>query len=537
MKCIIDELNENDEGICKVSNDDNLLEVIFDFDLSNEDRLLALEKYQEQFGEAVIEISNRIFSMYLVSGTKLLREFIVELALNSKLEDTIKIEGCKVLCCKYDILENFEVLDKVISLLKNVPIPCKIDAIFYLMRKTEFDDNSLEHFKNVINNQEIECDYRYKTVISLESKNKIPNKNYFLKSSLFEFIHNSKNMTQYRILCGQYLLQKIELQDKERTNVQFILFNFMNDTELDYDIRADATDVLLHLGDEEHRKLAQNMIITLGGGTLKTVFDNKQNVHHYSIEESANLILEHIHTLKLNEKSTFKNAQDELVNIVVSKFKKELELKVDNYVSNTRYNVRFTPELKHDAGEIIERFNVDTYEPLRLALNRITLDRAVYGKFNSNLSTIFMYIWNYILNQSKDIQDELKGRMIEELVDSAKKCATGYVYRLVNVLSGYTEYNIKISWEDQIVANLSGRLNKRIRDIEDEELRGDIMSELTMIGDENLQNRFKFLAFFRSVIPKLRQEMWEEFKDYITDPDFDLYFRKAISKYEGMDMI
>ena len=30
----------------------------------------------------------------------------------------------------------------------------------------------------------------------------------------------------------------------------------------------------------------------------------------------------------------------------------------------------------------------------------------------------------------------------------------------------------------------------------------------------------------------IRQELYEEFKEYITDTDFDLYFRAAIATYE-----
>ena len=46
--------------------------------------------------------------------------------------------------------------------------------------------------------------------------------------------------------------------------------------------------------------------------------------------------------------------------------------------------------------------------------------------------------------------------------------------------------------------------------------------------------RGNFLKFFRKNISFIREEMYLEFKDDITSPDFDLYFRKAISHYEGV---
>ena len=42
-----------------------------------------------------------------------------------------------------------------------------------------------------------------------------------------------------------------------------------------------------------------------------------------------------------------------------------------------------------------------------------------------------------------------------------------------------------------------------------------------------------FLKFFREHLGNIRHEIWEEFKEDITDTDFDMYFRKAVQKYEG----
>ena len=47
------------------------------------------------------------------------------------------------------------------------------------------------------------------------------------------------------------------------------------------------------------------------------------------------------------------------------------------------------------------------------------------------------------------------------------KCATGYVTRLVNALSGFGDFSLKISWEDEISTKISMRLNQEIIKIED----------------------------------------------------------------------
>ena len=76
--------------------------------------------------------------------------------------------------------------------------PCQIDAVCLLMSDKKFKTQSLLYFSNIINNQELECDFRYKTILSLETKD-IKNKNFFLQHSMIIFISNTKNRTLYRI--------------------------------------------------------------------------------------------------------------------------------------------------------------------------------------------------------------------------------------------------------------------------------------------------------------------------------------------------
>ena len=122
---------------------------------------------------------------------------------------------------------------------------------------------------------------------------------------------------------------------------------------------------------------------------------------------------------------------------------------------------------------------------------------------------------------------------MEELVESNNKCSTGYVSRLVNTLSGFDEsMSITISFEDQIIANLEGRLNANIKMIKDEEYMDLVLHEMTIpVIFYNL--RLHFLKFFREHISHIRQEMYEEFREFMTDTDYDFYFRKAIIHYEG----
>ena len=96
------------------------------------------------------------------------------------------------------------------------------------------------------------------------------------------------------------------------------------------------------------------------------------------------------------------------------------------------------------------------------------------------------------------------------------------------------EYQRDISFEDQIIANLESRLNNEIEKIQDEDIRGDILEEMT-IPVIHYNRRMKFLGFFRSCISRIREEMYQEFRSYMEDNDYDFYFRKAIIHYEGCE--
>jgi len=143
-------------------------------------------------------------------------------------------------------------------------------------------------------------------------------------------------------------------------------------------------------------------------------------------------------------------------------------------------------------------------------------------------------------------------------------CSSGFASRLVNV----------ISWRDQIVANFTGRLNTRARDIAYEEhiqkngklynfreckyigcdvenddhryddaqhkkkllnmlekFQENVLEEMTVNNNE-FAARKNLRKFFRKNMLGIRQELYEEFKEHIPDTDFDLYFRAAIATYE-----
>ena len=56
---------------------------------------------------------------------------------------------------------------------------------------------------------------------------------------------------------------------------------------------------------------------------------------------------------------------------------------------------------------------------------------------------------------------------------------------------------------------------------------------MLLTDGKSISSRFNFLKFFRENLGKIRQDLWETFKDDMSDCDFDFYMRKAIARYEG----
>jgi hypothetical protein len=262
------------------------------------------------------------------------------------------------------------------------------------------------------------------------------------------------------------------------------------------DIRADACDILLAYGTPENVENARLILFVLGGGerARHNIFKNSQNVHNHAVEESVEKMIEYISTFVPRTVSpyTFEKAKDDLTELIKAE-----------------------PD---EAKRVI----------LESAMVRITIDRAIYGRFHLSLAHIIAKMWTYI--QDSPHRDELQKRLLEELIDSNNKCSSGYVSRIVNTLSGFGDMSLQISFEDQIVTVLETRLNAEIMNDENADT---ILDEMTL-PVRFFEKRGTFLKFFRTHISRIREEMYEEFKEYVNTYDYDMYFRKAIMHYEGL---
>ena len=371
----------------------NLPTTIFDFTNNIDIRILALELYYNEKKDETIELINRINGMYQMSGISTLEIFLTQITKTKKLPILLRLEAAKSLIAYTELEDEVEADDteeekeqketdnKLISIrnqkkLKNssnvlkdiciesseLPTPCRVEALLMLMNFEKYQQEAKTCFNYLINDQKIECEFRYNTILALENKilefvkeelnglffnkdfvselyescsgliksefpafspnmeslqfflllikrlnfdlsrklffkylpKKVNNFEYFLFNAQLSFLFDDNNMTYYKILSSQYLLQKFTIPESQKFEIEHVLLNFAMDNELDYNRRADAADVLLQLGSPIMKEHGRLIILQLGGieGPVHTVFENAQNVHTEEIDSSVIEILE-----------------------------------------------------------------------------------------------------------------------------------------------------------------------------------------------------------------------------------------------------
>lgn len=621
MNTLIEKIDYNStDDTSKFEFDETQLsKYILDLSLPLEIRIKSIEMYYKNNKEDTIEIISRITGMYQFSGTKIIQNFLYYICMNNiEISTFLKLECAKSLLSFSEYEEDISKDDDAILVevktesnkqirernkdrqilgyrsLNNIcniavndkefPTPCKIDAVYMLMETDYYKLESDSYFRIIINDITIECDYRYKTILNLEKK-KLLNFDFYIRFACLDFLNNILNKTMYRILAGQYLLQYCENIDKE--HIYETLHRFAIDEELDYNLRADAADTLLTFGSDDVKLKAREIIEILGqmggGGIVKTVFDNAQNVHVKEIEKSVADILEIIlmnKTIIVGENPIdFEFVKNKIGNILkdeIPKFPKEDDS--DKKCSNCKINCQD----EFCSPTCLKMFK--RHKRVILSINRIEIDRTLYSKMNSNLSNIIVKLWSYI--QESEFAEDMTKRLLEELEDMSGTCSSGFISRLVNTLSGFGDLSIKISFDDQIISNFVGRLNmyarkitdidspfrkdrlydvievyvyskgvnkeykkaKNMKELIDEYLKIDRENKIDIILDyfeeqvlnemtletTKFNDRRHFLMFFREYMLRIREELYEEFKDFVSDTEFDLCIRKAISNYEGV---
>ena len=159
-------------NILDQTNLEELKDIIFDFDNSIDDRIKAFMIWHEQPNDLIYEITNKLTTMYLFSGSSMIKEFLVAVIMEPGIHDIIKMEFAKTLCYQQDSKENYDILNQTIQIIESIAVVLLLDCIILLMKSDDIDhiQQSRDYFNAIINNQENDEHFRYRTILSLEFK-------------------------------------------------------------------------------------------------------------------------------------------------------------------------------------------------------------------------------------------------------------------------------------------------------------------------------------------------------------------------------
>jgi hypothetical protein len=479
-----------------------LQKLFFDGEKSISFRSSVLHRLWTLNPEICLESTNKICSMFSFSKTSVFRKLLSYIVTESDNDISIRTECARVL---YD--DNKENGYQCFLCICNdkrahsLSTPIRIDIIRTLMETDKHYNETLKLFIQILTDKKLPCEYRYKTLLSIQrdtTRSCIPK---YIDEAYFTFVECNDITTNFRILASQYLLQKPGYPLKSK--VEDIIIGFATDTALDYNIRADASDLLIRCGTPRGKIVGKEIITLLGRdnvGKNLNVYTNLQNVHDENIDASIESILLQISSIKCKEKD--------------GKF----------------IDLSF---IWSEIETMTSRLSQEDRDKINSSLLRISIDQQIYSG-SQTLKSVFCKVWQIIGEHTE--RDSLYIRMIDELIDMADTCSSGHLSRIVNILSGFTVngniVSINIGWEKQLQSNLVARLNARIKLVDDEEKKYAILEEMMTPG--GLDTKPKLSEFFRTNLLNIRDELYSEFvgEKHISDEQFEEYFRNAIEFFE-----
>lgn len=325
----------------------------------------------------------------------------------------------------------------------------------------------------------------------------------FVYNLMNSFFHNDKNGIRERIMAGSAILTMASVVDSEKNDVTKMLLEFARDATQDENVRADALDIIILHGCPEQARVDARTILAevgfsaMGGDRRRYVYSSSQNVHLDAIQEAVSTFIEKIVNDGGIRPASFAEVQAEMIKII-------------------------------DARGVTRH---QRYMALK-ALNRINVDTTPFTKYRSTLAELFVHVWMRINEKTDEIKNLLLGRLIEELVDMSETCASGHASRLVNVLAT-VDVDLRISWDDQITANINGRMNARMKMIKDEDLLDAVL--VGMMEDADKETQEKFMKWANGERSELYEELRKEFVDeaYIKKDEFRKCFSNGWKSYVG----
>ncbi len=505
------------------TDDKQLLKVINDWNCDQTSRIQALNLLEKKSADVFADCLFQLISQYSMMQTSAISELLQELmfAKSSQISFT-----SKTLIAETFLQTEVELGMKSCSFIlseysrKNVAPIMRMQIVYNLMKdETHAHDNQIEReLQEFLLDNKIEFSRRYKTLIGLGHSDDVNDvvKDHLNKAYLYIATEVDCEIN-YKLLACQYLLQttsKTEAENKQQIHrkVSGLCLQICENELCEYNIRADAADIVINLSDcESDRQKAQTCILKLGS-ISQTDESNNTNAHKVNLRSIYN-------NQSVHNSETERNISEGLR--ALSQMEGN-EVEVLNKLNNKDEIMNAIKDLSNSDEEKTK---------VNASILRISLDQTLYAG-SLCLETILIKVWNVIQRHAH--KETLQIRLKEELCEMADTCSSGHVLRLLNVFSGGFGVELKISLSDQIYANLSGRFMAILREHTDQDFADNVLDELTQSAESDKSNVNKFvLANLGKVYKEMHKEFCEDNSTMNTE-QFDLLFRESVSKFEGI---
>lgn len=337
------------------------------------------------------------------------------------------------------------------------------------------------------------------------------------------FVRDQLNHVRQRIMAASVLYES--KQDDLVAEARDLLLKVGKDVTLEEDVRADALDFIrtraLAQKNKADLELSTKLLMDLGSEAsasgnitiakkVKTIYENSQNVH------------------------------DDLVSDAIMTFINDMDENKDTYSFS---------QVESDIAALYQTWGTssDEVKKARSAIYRCSIDHSTFGQGSFTVKKIFCYIWTLVQDfrdlklvktsektsdaaagekplKGRVVADLLERRFVDALIEMGDTCTTGHVARLAQVMQGYG-VDVKISFKQQIKANVSGRIGAMVRDETDEAMVEALT--LGVLEDADKEIKDKYEKWMKVKLEKLKIVLWKEFSAHVKKADFEEAFAEA----------
>ncbi len=325
------------------------------------------------------------------------------------------------------------------------------------------------------------------------------------------FFYNENNDVRERILSGQHIIDMNCVVESEKNDICETLITIGKLQTYDENVRGDALDVVMRLGSESQRELATYLIKELG---------------YSKVNKNSDDIMQRVRTFYNNSQNAHDIDAD-----AIEKF-------VEDMINDKDYIDRSYDDVLFDVKKILKD-NIQEEEKLNIAyssLERIGIDTATFTKFKVTSVEVFKYVFDTIrkyrstnATTSNDLYLLLERLFIDEIIAMNGTCSSGHYERFILVLTPVNN-SIKISFSDQIIANIAGRMSMRNRNLSEDE-QG--MVSIGMMDNPDEESLKFYKSFLEKSKKEIKDELYNEFvkAGYLNNLEFENAFERGMKEW------